>query len=144
MSWLEILRRGVAAAAIGGALLVSAGAQAQGNLEIDTPAITALKNTMQQRHAQLAPLYAAGAVGVGADGGIAVRDASSVPLAQRAQVNSLVAAENADRSALYREIARANDHPEWEADVRRTFAQRWVERAQAGWWVQQGGSWVQK
>jgi hypothetical protein len=37
---------------------------AQGNLEIDTPAISALRKTMQQRHAQLAPLYASGAVGI--------------------------------------------------------------------------------
>ena len=117
---------------------------AQGNLEINTPAITALQSSMQQRHAQLAPLYAAGAVGISADGSVALRDASSVPLAQRGQVNALVAAENADRTALYREIARANGHPEWEADVRRTFAQRWIERAQPGWWVQGAGGWVQK
>lgn len=126
------------------ALLFSLPAAAQGNLDIDSPAITALQRSMQQRHAQLGPLYASGAVGLAADGTIALRDAASVPLAQRGQVNSLIAAENADRSALYREIARANGHPEWEADVRKTFAQRWVERAQAGWWVQRGGSWVQK
>lgn len=117
---------------------------AQGNLEINTPAIAALQSSMQQRHAQLAPLYAAGAVGLAADGSVALRDASSVPLAQRGQANALVAAENADRTALYREIARANGHPEWEADVRRTFAQRWIERAQPGWWVQGPGGWVQK
>lgn len=117
---------------------------AQGNLEINTPAIAALQSSMQQRHAQLAPLYAAGAVGIAADGSVALRDASSVPLAQRGQVNALVAAENADRTALYREIARANGHPEWEADVRRTFAQRWIERAQPGWWVQGPGGWAQK
>lgn len=116
----------------------------QGNLEIDSPAITALRSSMQQRHAQLAPLYASGIVGVAEDGGVALRDASGVPLAQRGQVNTLVAAENADRAALYREIARANGHPEWEADVRKTFAQRWVERAQDGWWVQRGGVWVKR
>ncbi|NLF53003.1 MAG: YdbL family protein [Thauera phenolivorans] len=125
-------------------LAFSSALAAQGNLEIDSPAIAALKGAMQQRHARLAPLYAAGAVGQAADGTIALRDASSVPLAQRGQVNSLIAAENADRLALYREIARANDHPEWEADVRRTFAQRWIDRAQPGWWVQRGGSWVRK
>lgn len=125
-------------------LAFSSALAAQGNLEIDSPAIAALKGAMQQRHARLAPLYAAGAVGQAADGTIALRDASSVPLAQRGQVNSLIAAENADRLALYREIARANDHPEWEADVRRTFAQRWIERAQPGWWVQRDGSWVRK
>ncbi|WP_341648756.1 YdbL family protein [Thauera humireducens] len=99
---------------------------------------------MQQRHAQLAPMYASGAIGLGADGTVALRDASVVPLAQRGGLNALVAAENADRAALYREIARANQHPEWEAEVRRTFAQRWIDRAQAGWWVQRGGAWVKK
>ncbi|THF64229.1 DUF1318 domain-containing protein [Pseudothauera rhizosphaerae] len=119
-------------------------AAAQGNLEINTPAISALRQSMQQRHAQLAPLYASGAVGLARDGTVALRDASRVPLAQRAQANTLIAAENADRAALYREIARANGHPEWEADVRATFAQRWIDRAQKGWWVQGGGGWVQK
>jgi uncharacterized protein YdbL (DUF1318 family) len=89
-------------------------------------------------------LYASGAIGLAADGSIALRDASAVPLAQRGGVNALVAAENADRSALYREVARANQHPEWEQDVRRTFAQRWIDRAPAGWWVQRGGTWAQK
>jgi len=132
-AWLATLLLGVAGLAL-----------AQGNLEIDTPAIAALKQSMQQRHAQLAPLYASGAVGIAADGNVALRDASGVPLAQRGQVNALVAAENADRAALYREIARANGHPEWEADVRKTFGERWIERAQAGWWVQRGGNWVRK
>lgn len=123
------------------ALGLGAFAFAQGNLEINTPAISALQKSMQQRHAQLAPLYASGAVGLAADGNVALRDASGVPMAQRGQVNALVAAENADRAALYREIARANGHPEWEADVRKTFAQRWIERAQPGWWVQGAGGW---
>lgn len=123
---------------------VVAAAHAQSNLEIDTPAISALQQSMQKRHAQLEPLYAAGAVGLASDGTVALRDAASVPLAQRAQVTSTIAAENADRAALYREIARANNHPEWESDVRRTFAQRWIDRARSGWWVQQGGKWMKK
>jgi uncharacterized protein YdbL (DUF1318 family) len=99
---------------------------------------------MQQRHAALAPHYSSGAVGLAADGTIALRDASGVPMAQRGQVNALVAAENGDRAALYREIARANGHPEWEADVRATFARRWIDRAQPGWWVQGTGGWARK
>ena len=87
---------------------------------------------MQERHAQLQPLYASGAVGLTRDGNIALRDANAVPLAQRAQVNALIAAENQDRAALYREIARANGKPEWEDDIRTTFGQRWTDRAQAG------------
>lgn len=142
MSLLSTTRRRLGACLLG--LAMAAAVHAQGNLEIDTPAIAALKQSMQKRHAQLAPLYAAGAVGLAADGTVALRDAGSVPLAQRAQATAAIAAENADRAALYREIARANGHPEWEADVRRTFAQRWIERAQPGWWVQQDGKWVQK
>lgn len=119
-------------------------ASAQGNLEINTPAIAAVKQSMQTRHAELAPLYASGAIGLARDGAVALRDASGVPLAQRGRVNALIAAENADRSALYREIARANGHPEWEADIRNTFAQRWIDRAQSGWWVEGAKGWTRK
>lgn len=118
---------------------------AQGNLEINTPAISALKGAMQSRHAQLAAHYASGAVGLTRDGRIELRDANAVPLAQRQSVLALVAEENSDRAALYREIARANGHPEWEASVRNTFAQRWIDKAQAGWHFQNAaGAWTKK
>ncbi|MGI9045571.1 MAG: YdbL family protein [Burkholderiales bacterium] len=120
-------------------------AYAQADIEINTPAITTLKNSMQQRHNQLAPHYASGAVGLTRDAQIVLRDANAVPLPQRQAVNSLVGAENQDRSALYREIARANQHPEWESEIRSTFAGRWIEKAQSGWWVQDGqGGWKKK
>jgi len=122
-----------------------AAAFAQGNLEVDTPAISALKSAMQGRHGQLAPHYASGAVGVARDGTIQLRDANAVSLVQRQQVANLVAAENNDRAALYREIARANGHAEWEAQVRSTFGQRWVDKAQSGWYVQSAaGQWARK
>jgi len=126
------------------ALCLSAVVFAEADIEINTPGIAALKQSMQARHTQLASLYASGAVGLRADGLIALRDANAVPLAARQSANALVAAENRDRNALYAEIARANSHPEWEAEIRSTFAQRWIQRAQAGWWVQSGGGWVQK
>jgi hypothetical protein len=136
--WLRIL---LAALTLG----VAGGALAQANLEINTPAIASLQASMQQRHAQLAGFYASGAVGLTRDGNIALRDANAVPLAQRQQVNSLVAAENQDRAALYREIARANGKPEWESDIRATFAQRWIQKAQPGWYYQNAsGAWTRK
>lgn len=119
-------------------------ALAAADLEINTPAISALKSSMQARHGQLAGHYASGAVGLTRDGLIAVRDANIVLLKDRQAVNSLVAAENADRSALYREIATANGHPEWQDEVRNTFAQRWIEKAQSGWYYQGGSGWVKK
>ena len=119
-------------------------ALAAADLEINTPAITALQSSMQARHVQLAPHYASGAVGLTRDGLVAVRDANAVPLKDRQAVNSLVAAENKDRNALYKEIAVANGHPEWEAEVRGTFAQKWMQKAQAGWWYQDGSGWAKK
>ena len=138
MTELRVLMFALALAAAGQAL-------AQANLEINTPAIAGLQASMQQRHGQLAGLYANGAVGLTRDGNVVLRDANAVPLAQRQQVNSVVAAENQDRAALYREIARANGKPEWENDIRATFAQRWIEKAQAGWYYQNtSGAWVRK
>lgn len=127
------------------ALATAGQALAQANLEINTPAIASLQASMQQRHGQLAGLYASGAVGLTRDANVALRDANAVALAQRQQVNSLIAAENQDRAALYREIARANGKPEWENDIRATFAQRWIEKAQAGWYYQNAsGAWARK
>jgi hypothetical protein len=118
---------------------------AAADLEINTPAIGSLKTAMQQRHGQLAGYFASGAVGLTRDGLVAVRDAALVPLAQRQAVNGLVSAENQDRQALYREIARANGHPEWEEEIHATFAQRWVQKAAPGWWYQNhSGAWVRK
>jgi hypothetical protein len=125
-------------------LLLPAMAIAAADLEINTPAISALKNSMQARHGQLAPHYTSGAVGLTRDGLVAMHDANAVPLKDRQSVNGLVAAENNDRNALYKEIASANGHPEWESEVRGTFAQRWVQKAQGGWWYQDGGGWAKK
>ena len=121
-------------------------AQAQADLEINTPAITGLRESMRQRYReQLRPYFVNGSVGLTRDGLIALRDANTVPLAQRQQVNSLIAAENQDRSALYKEIANANKHPEWESEIRSTFAKRWAERVPAGWYYQDSnGVWVRK
>lgn len=121
-------------------------AHAQGaNLDLSSPEIQRLQSVMQSRHSDLLAFYTTGAVGVAADGTIAVRELNLVPLPQRNLVRKLVADENADRAGLYRELARANGHPEWEVQVRDTFAKRWAARAQAGWYVQgAGGVWAQK
>lgn len=126
-------------------LLSNTALAAAADLEINTPAIASLKASMQQRHGQLNEFYSNGAVGLTRDGLIEIRDANAVPLAQRQSVSSKVAAENDDRRALYREIAKANAHPEWEDEVRNTFARRWIEKAAPGWWYQNSsGSWTKK
>lgn len=126
------------------ALCVSTAALAQVDFKVNSPAITALKQAMHARHDQLRPYLESGAVGIAADGTFVVRDASLVPLAERQSISGLVAADNQDRNALYIEIARVNGHPEWQAEISNTFAQRMMERAHPGWWIQSGGVWKQK
>ena len=117
---------------------------AEPNLDVNTPAISAIKASMTARHSQLLPHYISGAVGLTKDGFIAVKDATAVPLRDRGSINSLVADENTDRAKLYKEIAAGNGHPEWQNDIQNTFAGRWIDKAQAGWHYQSGGAWVKK
>jgi uncharacterized protein YdbL (DUF1318 family) len=125
--------------------LVAPAAAGETDFDISTPGIQRLQASMRERHAQLEPFYRSGAVALTNDGLISVREPSVVPLKDRNRVRQLVAEENRDRNALYQEIARANAHPEWDAEIRATFARRWVDKAPNGWWYQtDDGRWRQK
>jgi uncharacterized protein YdbL (DUF1318 family) len=126
-------------------LVVPAAHAQKADIDVSSPTIQRIKASMQARHNRLKPHYDSGAVGLTSDGLVAVRAPGQVPLKERNQVNQLVAEENRDRNALYRQIAQANGHPEWEQQIRDTFAQRWAAQARRGWWYQDpGGRWVQK
>jgi len=57
----------------------------------------------------------------------------------------LISDENRDRISLYREITKANNHPEWENYIRKIFASCWIANAPAGWWYRGvDGGWKQK
>ncbi|MDD2660609.1 MAG: DUF1318 domain-containing protein, partial [Methylococcales bacterium] len=105
-------------------VVVSPAQAEEANLNIDSAEIRQLRATMESRFTALQPLYAAGFIGIQADGLLAIRDPASVPLKDRNQVNKLVAAENADRQSLYQAIANANGHPEWATQIKSTFAAR--------------------
>lgn len=129
-----------------GFFIASAHAQENVDIRLRTPAIQAIQTRMAERfQGTLAPLFDAGAMGFGNDGLVVLRDPAKVPLAQRTAANQAVAEENRDRNAVYREIAVANGHPEWETQIRQTFAKEWVAQARAGWWYQDSaGAWKQK
>ena len=120
-------------------------AEAQADIDVSSPAIRALTASMKARNADLEPFLDSGAIGLTSDGLVELRDVNSVPLADRNRARKLVGDENADRNALYSEIANANAHPDWESDIRSTFAQRWIANAHAGWYYKKGGGdWVRK
>ena len=124
--------------------LVPAAHAAEADIDINTPAIRAIRASMQRRQASLAPFYRSGAIGFDSNGSVTVRDLNAASLKDRNRLKKLVADENADRARLYGEIARANGHPEWEPKVRATFAKVWVQEALPGYWYQSGGSWRQR
>jgi uncharacterized protein YdbL (DUF1318 family) len=120
-------------------------AHAAADINIQSPAIQTIRASMEARFPKLKPFFDTGGVGMTNSGLIEVRDLNAVALRDRQTVKTLVADENRDRNALYVEIARANGHPEWETDIRKTFAERWIANAPAGWWYQDGsGKWKQK
>ncbi|MEO6968545.1 MAG: YdbL family protein [Rhodanobacteraceae bacterium] len=121
-------------------------AESQPDIKVSTPQIEALQDSMKARYeSTLKTLLDSGAVGYTRDGLVGVHDAAKAPLSARAQMNSAVADENRDRTALYQQIAAANGHPEWEGRIRETFAKQWRARAHAGWYVQNAsGGWTQK
>jgi uncharacterized protein YdbL (DUF1318 family) len=129
------------------ALVPSANAQdADAALNVSSPAVTRIKQSMGARFGEMEKFFASGAIGLTKDGMVDVRDLNAVALPDRATVKRLVSEDNADRAQLYAEIAKASNHPEWEANIKQSFAKRWVATgAKPGWYYQgEDGSWKQK
>ncbi|MBA1446402.1 MAG: YdbL family protein [Chromatiales bacterium] len=126
-------------------LIPSAHAAAKPDFSVNTPEVRRLQASMKRRNSSLHPYYQKGVIGFTHDALVGIRQLSAVSLKQRAQLKNLVKAENGDRNRLYKEIARANGHPDWEQDVRSVFGQTWIRKASKGWWYKNaGGSWVEK
>lgn len=144
MARLDFKRYLAAAAGTLRGLLI-ADANAAVKFRISSPAIRRIEQSMRDRFASMKPYYQSGAIGLTHNGLVAVHDLNAVPLPKRNAVKKLVADENADRQSLYREIAAANGHPEWEEQIRETFAAHWIKKAPTGWYYQDsGGAWHKK
>lgn len=135
----------LAAAGLLDFLVADAQAQ-QPDFKINTPQINAIKSRMAERQRQhLNRWFDAGAIGFSSDGLVSIRDRGAVPLSDRRNLESIVAEENRDRKAVYREIAVANGHPEWEQQIQQTWSQEWIRNARPGWYFQKpDGSWTRK
>ena len=129
---------------IGSVLISDANAQSNVDFDKPSPEKQALENSLAERFRSLRSYFDSGALGLTDSGLIEFRDRSLVPLKDRNTVVQLVAAQNNDWNALYAEIAKLNNHPEWQDSIRRTFAERWIAKANSGWYYREGGSWKQK
>jgi len=122
-----------------------ADAQGAPEININSPAIVSLIKSMANRVMQLKPHLEAGVIGLTHDGLVAFRDSTNIEVKALLALDALVGEENKDRATLYREIARANSHPEWESDLRTTFGRRWINRLPVGWFYRdEKGQWIKK
>mgnify|MGYP000989629026 CR=1 FL=1 len=116
------------------------------NIDVSTPAIRGIKESMKNRFPQLKPFYDKGAVGENNQGLVEGKDTAGLNLQERGQVNKLIDQENKDRAALYREIATANKlGPESVPQIEKIFANSWRDKSLPGWWIQDdNGLWGKK
>jgi uncharacterized protein YdbL (DUF1318 family) len=121
-------------------------AYAEVNIDVSTPAIRGIKDSIKTRFAQMKTFYDKGAIGESNKGFIEARNTAGLNLQERSLANKLIDQENKDRSALYSEIATANKlGPESASQIKKIFANSWREKSQSGWWVQDdNGNWTKK
>jgi uncharacterized protein YdbL (DUF1318 family) len=116
------------------------------DIDVSTPAIRGLKDSMKNRFPALQPFYDKGALGENNKGFVEVRNAEALSLKDRADLTRLSQQENSDRSALYSEILRANKlGPDMMGQIQKLFANSWRAKSRPGWLIQQdSGQWAKK
>jgi uncharacterized protein YdbL (DUF1318 family) len=119
---------------------------AQIDIEVSTPAIRALKDSMKARFPQLKPFYDKGNVGESNTGFLENRDLGNLGLKEKADLSRLVEQENKDRKDLYTEIMKANKFgPDVLPQIQKIFANSWRDKSQSNWWIQKdSGEWEKK
>jgi len=121
-------------------------AYAQIDIEVTTPAIRALKDSIKARFPQLKPFYDKGNVGESNTGFLENRDLGNMSLKEKADLSRLIEQENKDRKDLYAEIMKANKFgPDVLPQIQKIFANSWRDKSQSGWWIQKdSGEWEKK
>jgi uncharacterized protein YdbL (DUF1318 family) len=126
----------------------AAGDGQKGKIKIDisTPVIKGIRETLKKRHPRLVPFFEKGALGEGWDGHVALRLTEGLSLKEKRDLQALLKEENDDRKNLYTEIARENEiEATRAADIGALFAVEWQETSKTGWWIEkEKGKWIKK
>lgn len=115
--------------------------------EITNPAIRKIIESRAARLSQLRKYIDTGVIGENNKALVEVRDRNAVSdLRERAELERLARAENADREELYKEIAAAKNVDMAQLPkIRETYAETLRQYAKPGDWIQMpDGSWKQK
>ncbi len=121
-------------------------AHAQIDIDVSTPAIRALKDSMKQRFPLLKPFYDKGNIGESNMGLLETKELNGLNLKEKADLSRLIDQENKERRDLYTEIMKANKFgPDVLPQIQKIFANSWREKSQPGWWIQNDeGDWEKK
>jgi hypothetical protein len=108
------------------AALSTAPAWAQEATTVSNPTIRALKQSMRNRFASMKPYYQKGLLTEGNNGLVSTKGAQGLGLKEQRNLKNLVSAENKDRQALYREVAKAlKIDPSQVGRIAEIFAKEW-------------------
>jgi len=115
-------------------------------IDISSPVIKRIRESLKKRYPKLFPWYEKGVYGEGRDGYISLRSVEGLSLKEKKDVQTLLADENADRKNLYTEIARENEiDAERVADIGLLFSEEWQRKSRSGWWIEvEKTKWVRK
>ncbi len=116
------------------------------DLNLTTPAIRKLVDSMKARNTAIMQFKGKGTIGETNDGMLAVRKMDGLGGEEIRTVNRLLRAENNDREALYKELTAANKIDPADIDkVKSIFAKTLKSKAKPGhWYHDEKGNWTQK
>ena len=116
------------------------------DININTPAISAIRSSLESRAPRLYPYYTGGNIGITNRGYLEIRSMTGLDIKSQADLKGLVDADNSDRRNLYYEIAVANSFgSEAVPQIETLFADSWRSKADPGWVIQNNdGSWTTK
>jgi len=116
------------------------------DLNLTTPAIRKLIDSMKARNAKIMQFKDKGTIGETNEGMLAIRKMDGLGGEEIRTVKRLLRAENNDREALYKELAAANKiDPADIGKVKSIFAKTLKSKAKSGHWHHnEKGKWTQK
>jgi len=116
------------------------------DLNLTTPAIRKLVDSMKARNTAIMRFKGKGTIGETNDGMLAIRKVDGLGGEEIRTVKRLLRAENNDREMLYKELAVANKIDPADIDkVKSIFAKTLRSKAKPGhWYHDEKGNWVQK
>ena len=116
------------------------------DLDLTTPAIRKLIDSMKARNTEIMNFKDKGVIGETNDGMLAIRDMNDLGGEEIRTVKRLLRAENNDRETLYKELATANKISLSEINrIKTVFAKARISKAKPGHWHHdENGKWTQK